>query len=72
MFFLSKLSGLLIFLSFLTEIIIKSNELGVKINTDKNYINLNKIDIENENILDFHIYYLNKEINKLINNKICR
>ena len=28
--------------------------------------------IENENILDFHIYYLNKEINKLINNKICR
>ena len=26
--------------------------------------------IENENILDFHIYYLNKEINKLINNKI--
>ena len=28
--------------------------------------------IENENILDFHIYYLNKKINKLINNKICR
>ena len=28
--------------------------------------------IENENILDFHIYYLNNEINKLINNKICR
>ena len=28
--------------------------------------------IENENILDFHIYYLNKEINKLINNNICR
>ena len=25
--------------------------------------------IENENILDFHIYYLNKEINKLINNR---
>ena len=40
---------------FLTEIIIKSNELGVKINTDKNYINLNKIDIENENIFEFNI-----------------
>ena len=41
--------------SFLTEIIIKSNELGVEINTDKNYINLNKIDIENENIFEFNI-----------------
>lgn len=28
--------------------------------------------VENQNILDMHIYYLNKEINKLIDDKICR
>lgn len=28
--------------------------------------------ISNQNIFDFHIYYLNSEINKLINNKVCR
>jgi len=28
--------------------------------------------IKNQNIFDFHIYYLNKEIEKLINNKTCR
>lgn len=28
--------------------------------------------IKNQNVFDFHIYYLNKEIDKLINNKICR
>lgn len=28
--------------------------------------------IKNQNIFDFHIYYLNKEIDKLINNKVCR
>lgn len=28
--------------------------------------------IKNQNILDYHIYYLNKEINKLIDNKICK
>ncbi len=27
--------------------------------------------VENQNILDMHIYYLNKEINKLINDKVC-
>lgn len=28
--------------------------------------------ISNQNIFDYHIYYLNSEINKLINNKACR
>lgn len=28
--------------------------------------------ISNQNIFDYHIYYLNSEINKLINNKVCR
>lgn len=28
--------------------------------------------IYNQNIFDYHIYYLNSEINKLINNKACR
>lgn len=28
--------------------------------------------ILNQNIFDFHIYYLNSEIKKLINNKSCR
>ena len=28
--------------------------------------------IKNQNIFDLHIYYLNTEINKLINNKGCR
>lgn len=28
--------------------------------------------VENQNILDMHIYYLNKEINKLIDDKVCR
>lgn len=27
--------------------------------------------VENQNILDMHIYYLNKEINKLIDDKVC-
>lgn len=27
--------------------------------------------ISNQNIFDFHIYYLNKEIDKIINNKSC-
>ncbi len=27
--------------------------------------------IENQNILDLHIYYFNKEINKLIDDKVC-
>lgn len=27
--------------------------------------------IKNQNIFDLHIYYLNNEINKLINNKGC-
>ena len=27
--------------------------------------------IKNQNLFDFHIYYLNNEINKLINNKVC-
>ena len=28
--------------------------------------------IKNQNIFDLHIYYLNNEINKLINNKGCK
>ena len=28
--------------------------------------------IKNQNIFDLHIYYLNTEINKLINNKGCK
>lgn len=28
--------------------------------------------ISNQNTFDYHIYYLNSEINKLINNKACR
>ena len=28
--------------------------------------------IKSQNMFDFHIYYLNKEIDKLINNKGCR
>lgn len=28
--------------------------------------------ITNQNIFDLHIYYLNNEINKLINNKGCK
>lgn len=28
--------------------------------------------ISNQNIFDYHIYYLNSEIKKLINNKVCR
>lgn len=28
--------------------------------------------ITNQNIFDLHIYYLNSEINKLINNKGCK
>ena len=28
--------------------------------------------ISNQNIFDYHIYYLNSEIKKLINNKACR
>ena len=28
--------------------------------------------IRNQNIFDLHIYYLNNEINKLINNKGCK
>lgn len=27
--------------------------------------------VENQNILDMHIYYLNKQINKLIDDKVC-
>ena len=41
--------------SFLSEIISKSKELGVEINTNKSYINLNPIDIENENIFELNV-----------------
>ena len=35
--------------SFLNDIISKSKDLGVEINTDKSYINLTPINIKNEN-----------------------
>lgn len=28
--------------------------------------------VTNQNTLDYHILYLNKEISKLLNNKVCR
>jgi len=28
--------------------------------------------VENQNILDMHIYYLNKKISEITNNKVCR
>lgn len=49
----------------LKEIIIKEN---IKDKNNK-YI---KEYIKNQVIFDFHIYYLNKEIEKLLNNKTCR
>lgn len=51
---------------------INSKEIIIKENIkDKNnkYI---KEYIKNQVIFDFHIYYLNKEIEKLLNNKTCR
>ncbi len=51
---------------------INSKEIIIKDNIkDKNnkYI---KEYIKNQVIFDFHIYYLNKEIEKLLNNKTCR
>lgn len=47
------------------EIIIKKNIKDKNNKYIKNYI-------RNQNIFDYHIYYLNKEIEKLLNNKTCR
>ena len=41
--------------SFLNDIISKSKELGVEINTNTSYINLNPINIENENIFELNV-----------------
>ena len=42
----------------------------------KNKSNITDLDkkeyIKNQNILDMHIYYLNTEIKKITNNKVCR
>lgn len=32
----------------------------------------NKEYLQNQNLLNYHIYYLNKNLNKLIDNKICK
>lgn len=47
------------------EIIIKENIIDKNNKYIKEYI-------KNQVIFDFHIYYLNKEIEKLLNNKTCR
>lgn len=44
-----------IVLKFLQEIVDKSKSLGIKINIDKSYINLNPINIENENVFELHV-----------------
>ena len=41
--------------SFLNDIISKSKDLGVEINTDKSYINLTPINIKNENVFELNV-----------------
>lgn len=54
------------------DIIIKNNLINTT-NIKELYKNdiIHKY-IENENILDYHILYLNMKLNKLIDNKVCR
>ena len=58
-----------------SDFVIKMRELKKQI-VDENIIidrenDVIKEYIRNQNLFDFHIYYLNNEINKLINNKVC-
>lgn len=58
-----------------SDFVIKMRELKKQI-VDENIIidrenAVIKEYIKNQNLFDFHIYYLNNEINKLINNKVC-
>ena len=49
--------------SFLNDIISKSKDLGVEINTDKSYINLTPINIKNENEFELNIMEIIKNYN---------
>ena len=49
--------------SFLNDIISKSKDLGVEINTDKSYINLTPINIKNENEFELNVMEIIKNYN---------
>ena len=49
--------------SFLNDIISKSKDLGVEINTDKSYINLTPINIKNENVFELNIIQIIENYN---------
>ena len=49
--------------SFLNDIISKSKDLGVEINTDKSYINLTPINIKNENEFELNIIQIIENYN---------